>query len=293
MRKGYSDMQSPEARVVKRVCDYIEQHESIPTLDELGAEVHLSPQYLQRLFKRIMGISPRQYAEQNRKERLKTQLHHGQEVTHALYEVGFGSTSRLYEQANETLGMTPATYKNGAKGVVIVYAITKMALGKMLMARTDKGICAVNFADDDAVLEEGLSHEFSKAILQRDDEDENLQLWASLLLEHIEDKTAHKILECLPLDIQGTAFQARVWGILRTIPQGETRTYGQVAQMIGQPTATRAVARAIATNKIGVLIPCHRVIGQDGTLTGYRWGIERKHQLLVQEGGTKSLFPQG
>ena len=273
----------PESQVelVRRACRYIEQNlDSLPSLASLSAQVHLSPYHLQRVFKRIMGITPRQYAEACRLGRLKAQLKDGEPVTRALYDVGYGSSSRLYERAPSQLGMTPTAYRRGGPGMHIDYTIVDCPLGRLLVAATAKGICAVSLGDDDTVLEAALFSEYPAAEINRDGDEVNLSQWVNALVSHLNGQHPHID---LPLDVQATAFQWRVWQELQAIPYGSTRSYSQVAQALGQPRATRAVARACATNPVPLVVPCHRVVREDGTLGGYRWGLERKQQLLAQE----------
>jgi AraC family transcriptional regulator of adaptative response/methylated-DNA-[protein]-cysteine methyltransferase len=270
----------PQVELIGRACRYIAEHvERAPTLEEIGQAVGLSPHHLQRTFKRVMGITPRQYAEACRVDRLKTRLKQGDNVTTALYEAGYGSSSRLYEQAPARLGMTPATYRRGGLGARIGYTIANTRLGRLLVAATERGICFVSLGDDDAVLEAALASEYSAAEITRDHGDE-LSEWIEAILSYLDGEEPHLD---LPLDIQATAFQWRVYEALRAIPYGSTRSYRAVAEALGQPTAARAVARACATNPVALVVPCHRVIGEDGGLRGYRWGVERKRALLDQE----------
>jgi AraC family transcriptional regulator, regulatory protein of adaptative response / methylated-DNA-[protein]-cysteine methyltransferase len=268
-----------QTEVVKAVCRYIEQHLDEPiTLSRLGSEFHQSPFHLQRSFKAALGISPRAYADSCRMNRLKRNLQAGHSVTRAMYDAGYSSSSRLYERTASQLGMTPDSYRRGAIAAPIRYTCTDSPLGRMLIAATEKGICAIQFADSDDELEQGLKHEFPFAVRRRDDA--ALHDWKQNLLRQI---NGQRLNSSLPLDIQATAFQRQVWTYLQTIPFGATRSYGQVAKAIGQPTATRAVARACATNRIAVAIPCHRVVRTDGDMGGYRWGVERKKALLDLE----------
>jgi AraC family transcriptional regulator of adaptative response/methylated-DNA-[protein]-cysteine methyltransferase len=200
-----------------------------------------------------------------------------------MYDAGYSSSSRLYERTASHLGMTPDKYRRGAIAANIRYTCTDSPLGRMLIAATEKGICAINFANTDDELEHGLKHEFPFAIRRRDDKALAERKNALLLHMNGSNKSGHKLPASLPLDIQATAFQRKVWTHLQSIPFGETRSYGQVAKAIGQPTATRAVARACATNRIAVAIPCHRVVRESGEMSGYRWGVERKKALLEIE----------
>ncbi len=264
---------------VKAMCRYIEQHLDEPlTLARLASEFHLSPFHLQRTFKGVLGITPRAYADSCRVNQLKDNLRAGHSVTRAMYDAGYSSSSRLYERTASQLGMTPDKYRRGAIAAPIRYTFADSPLGRMLIAATDKGICAIQFASSDAELEQGLRHEFPFANRKRDDA--AMQSWKKDLLRHMQGQ---RLNIALPLDIQATAFQRRVWTQLQSIPFGETRSYAAVAKSIGQPTATRAVARACATNPVAVAIPCHRVVRKSGDMGGYRWGVQRKKALLEME----------
>jgi AraC family transcriptional regulator, regulatory protein of adaptative response / methylated-DNA-[protein]-cysteine methyltransferase len=280
---------NPQAEIVKAICRHIEQHldESI-TLTRLGSLFHQSPFHLHRTFKAALGITPRAYAESCRMNQLKRNLQAGHSVTRAMYDAGYSSSSRLYERTASQLGMTPDKYRRGAIAAKIRYTCADSPLGRMLIAATDKGICAIQFATSDDELEHGLKHEFPFAIRRRDDR--SLAAWTETLLTHMNGdrmngnrKSRNKWPANLPLDIRATAFQRKVWTHLQSIPFGETRSYSQVAKAIGQPTAARAVARACATNRISVAIPCHRVVRESGDLAGYRWGVQRKKALLEME----------
>ncbi len=271
---------NPESDQVKAVCRYIEQHldESI-TLERLGREFGQSPFHLQRRFKAVLGISPREYADSCRLHQLKHRLRSGDNVTRAMYEAGYGSSSRLYERTASQLGMTPDKYRRGAIAAAIRYTCVDSPLGRMLVAATDLGLCAIHFADSEAELLEGLKREFPYAARKRDEG--SLASWVETLLAQLgKGKSAAST---LPLDIRATAFQRRVWTYLQSIPFGTTKSYGQVAKAIGKPRASRAVARACASNRVAVVIPCHRVIREDGSPGGYRWGVERKQALLAME----------
>jgi AraC family transcriptional regulator of adaptative response/methylated-DNA-[protein]-cysteine methyltransferase len=266
---------------VKAICRYIEQHLDEPlTLARLGSEFHQSPFHLQRTFKSVLGITPRAYADSCRMNQLKGNLRAGHSVTRSMYDAGYSSSSRLYERTASQLGMTPDKYRRGAIAALIRYTFADSPLGRMLIAATDKGICAIQFADSDDELEQGLRHEFPFAIRRRDDE--AMRKWKEDLLRQMRGQHLNA---ALPLDIQATAFQRRVWTHLQSIPFGATRSYAAVAKAIGQPTATRAVARACATNPVAVVIPCHRVVSKSGDAGGYRWGMERKKALLELETG--------
>jgi len=264
---------------VKAICRFIEQHLDEPlTLGRLGKEFHQSPFHLQRRFKAVLGITPREYADSCRMRLLKRNLQSGDSVTRAMYDAGYGSSSRLYEKTASQLGMTPDKYRRGAIAAAIRYICADSPLGRMLIAATARGICAIQFARTDGELIEGLKREFPFAVRKSDDG--GLHSWVSALLKHMRGKDLDS---SLPLDIRATAFQRRVWEYLQSIPFGNTESYSQVAKGIGHPTAVRAVARACATNPVAVAIPCHRVVSKDGSMGGYRWGIERKKTLLEME----------
>ncbi len=267
-----------QVALVQQLCACIEEHlERQLTLAELGEQAHLSPYHLQRVFKSVMGITPRQYAGARRMEQFKARLKEGETVTTALFDAGYSSSSRLYERVPDQLGMTPVTYRKGGAGMHIRYTIVNSPLGRLLVAATMKGICSVCLGDDDAVLEAALRGEYSAATIQRDDAELSE---VNALLRHLNGQQPDLD---LPLDVRATAFQWRVWQELRAIPYGSTRSYSEIAQAIGQPQARRAVARACATNPAAIVIPCHRVVRGDGDPGGYRWGIERKRRLLAQE----------
>jgi AraC family transcriptional regulator, regulatory protein of adaptative response / methylated-DNA-[protein]-cysteine methyltransferase len=262
--------------LVRRACDLIEAaNGSAPTLAELGARLHVSPYHLQRVFKRLTGVTPRQYADARRLDRFKSQLKEGEPVTRALYDAGYGSSSRAYAGQ---LGMTPATYGGGGEGMVIAYAMAPCPLGYVLVAATARGICAVSLGDSPGELEAALASEYPAASIHRDDS--GLGEWVSLILAYLDGAS---LPPDLPLDIQATAFQRRVWEALRAIPLGATRSYADIAASLEQPTATRAVAQACAHNPVAMVIPCHRVVRKNGDLGGYRWGVERKQALLERE----------
>jgi AraC family transcriptional regulator, regulatory protein of adaptative response / methylated-DNA-[protein]-cysteine methyltransferase len=268
-----------ESNAAKAICRFIEQHLDEPlTLDRLGKEFRQSPFHLQRRFKAVLGITPREYADSCRLRMLKRNLQAGDSVTRAMYDAGYGSSSRLYEKTAAQLGMTPDKYRRGAIASAIRYTCADSPLGRMLVAATERGICAIQFARSDGELMEGLKREFPFAARKVDEG--GLRSWVSALLRHMRGKDLDS---SLPLDIRATAFQRRVWAYLQSIPFGATRSYSQVAKGIGRPSATRAVARACATNPVAVAIPCHRVVREDGSMGGYRWGMERKKMLLEIE----------
>ncbi len=268
-----------QAKLIELARRRLEEHTDGPLkLSTLGQELGVSPYHLQRTFKRLTGVTPRQYWESCRIARLKTRLRAGEYVTSALYDAGFGSSSRLYERARSALGMTPRAYRKGGQGVLIRYAIADSPLGRLLLAATDHGICAVKLGESDAELEALLKAEYPAAEIRRDES--GLREWVAALLEHIGGERARMD---VPIDIRGTDFQRRVWEALLTIPYGSTRSYGDVARSLGHPRAARAVARACASNPAAVVVPCHRVVRSDGALGGYRWGLERKQALLATE----------
>ncbi len=272
---------NPQLQLVKEICQYIAEQSTPPSLSQLGTRFKLSPYHLQRTFKDIVGISPKQYAEQCRDQRLKKQLKAKDSISTALYDSGFGSSGALYTKVNKKLGMTPSNYQAGGKNLTIYYSIATCPLGKLLVSSTDKGICMVTLADNDKPLIEALHEEFPQATIMRDDK--FLLSYINSLLKYLKGSTPH----ChLPLDVQGTAFQKRVWQELTKITYGTTCTYEQVAQRIGKPKAIRAVANACANNPTSLVVPCHRVIRKDGSLGGYRWDLKRKKALLKMENET-------
>lgn len=269
----------PHDEIVRRVCEAIAQApEGIPTLDELGIIVGMSPHHLQRIFKRATGLSPRKYAQSLRFDRFRSELQNGESVSSAIYGAGFGSPSRVYENAGANLGMTPASYARGGAGASIAFATGDSPLGRIIVAATDKGVCFVGLGDTDAYLEAELRGDFPAAEIRRDDG--ALATRLNAVLDHLAGGDAGLD---LPLDIRATAFQWRVWQTLRAIPQGQTLTYGEIAARLGKPSAARAVGRACATNPVSLIVPCHRAVGANGSLTGYRWGVDRKKELLATE----------
>jgi AraC family transcriptional regulator of adaptative response/methylated-DNA-[protein]-cysteine methyltransferase len=265
--------------VIARVCRYLEEHaERRVTLRELSRISGYSGFHLQRIFKHTLGISPRQYAAGHRLQDLKTRLREGYNVTAATYEAGYGSSSRVYESADGQLGMTPATYGRGGLGMNIRYAIAASPLGRVLVAATERGVCAVQFGESDLRLRRCLRDEFPAAEIAPAGTE--LRRWVQEVVKAASGRQPHP---GVPLDLRCTAFQRQVWEALMRIPSGSTRSYQQVAAEIGQPKAARAVARACASNPVAVLIPCHRVVRGSGEAGGYRWGVERKKKLLERE----------
>ena len=264
---------------VEKVCRLIEENDFEPiSLDTLAAELAISPSYLQRTFKKATGISPRDFAQSRRVNKFKTNVKESGDVTTAMYDAGFNSSSRLYEKAAEEFGMTPATYVRGGAGAAISYTTAVCALGRLLVAATEKGICAVSLGDTEKELEESFLAEFSEAEIKRDDF--GLKNYLEEILRRLD---GNDLRLDLPTDVRATAFQRRVWQELKKIPFGETRSYKQIAEQIGNAKSVRAVARACATNSVAIITPCHRVVGADGSLSGYAWGIERKKKLLEKE----------
>jgi AraC family transcriptional regulator of adaptative response/methylated-DNA-[protein]-cysteine methyltransferase len=269
----------PAVGTVRELCRVIEARLDQPAdLAGLGRRAGLSSHQVLRAFRRVLGVSPRQYRDARRLARLKTSLKERRHVSPAIYEAGYGSSSRVYERAAASLGMTPATYSRGGRGAVIRYAIVPSPLGHLLVAATPRGVCRISLGDDFAALERELRTEFPAATIRRDDG--ALATWTRATVRHLEGR--QPTLD-LPLDIRATAFQQRVWTELRKIPYGRTRSYQAVARAIGRPGASRAVARACAGNPVSLAIPCHRVVRRNGDLGGYRWGAERKRRLLETE----------
>ena len=277
--------ETPQARqqqAVVQACRLIQASldavQEPPALAELAAAVGLSPSYFHRLFKRIVGVTPKQYAMEQRANRARDGLQQSPTITDALYEAGYGSSSRFYQDARATLGMVPSAFKNGGSGARIRYTIARCDLGWVLVAATEAGVCAIYVGSQPQDLAERLHTRFPKAASVEDDPD--LAGWVGAVVAFLEAPQGGLD---LPLDIRGTAFQRRVWMALRQIPVGATASYGEVAARIGQPTAARAVAQACAANELALVVPCHRVVRSDGRVGGYRWGTERKEWLLERE----------
>lgn len=270
---------APLDAAIQRVARYIEGHADEPIqLGALASLARVSPSHLQRRFKRALGLSPREYQAACRASRFRHELRAGRDVAGAIYEAGYGSPSRVYEAAPTGRGLSPGAYRRGGKGERIGYAIVASPLGRLLVAATENGICAVKLGDRDEDLERDLVREFPRASLDRGalvrpD-------WIEGVVSRLNGDAAAPQ---LPLDVRGTAFQWRVWRALERIPSGETQSYSEVARRIGQPAAVRAVARACASNPVAIIVPCHRVTAKDGTLGGYRWGASRKKRLLERE----------
>jgi AraC family transcriptional regulator, regulatory protein of adaptative response / methylated-DNA-[protein]-cysteine methyltransferase len=268
----------PQIEAVKRACERIDEAEEAPKLAELAARAGLSPYHFHRVFKTITGVTPKAYAAETRARRAADKLRTAETVTEAIYDAGFNSSSRFYENTDARLGMTPGAVRRGGAGAVIRFAVGQASLGAVLVAATNKGVCAILLGDDPQALVRDLQDRFPRAELKGGDaEFERMVAQAVGLVEAPGQRLD------LPLDIRGTAFQQRVWAALRAIPPGKTATYKEIARAIGRPTAVRAVAQACGANPLAVAIPCHRVVRTDGDLSGYRWGVERKRKLLDRE----------
>ncbi len=276
-RRCQPTLVSAEQQIVARVLDLLDTTETTPSLSALAELVDLHPTHLQRVFRRFTGLSPRAYAAARRAERLKGRLRAGTRVVDAMYDAGYRSSRALATQATGELGMSPGAYRRGGAGVRMTYGVAETSLGWMLVATTERGICALRFGES-SELAAGLRAEFPEAELVEDPE-----VVASIAREIEAYLAGARSMPEPTLDLNGTAFQQRVWAELRRIPIGETVSYQELARRIGMPSATRAVARACATNPVALLVPCHRVLRADGALAGYRWGVERKRELLTRE----------
>ncbi len=266
-----------------QLARYIETHAAERlTLQNLAQQVNMSPTRLQKCFKAQFGVSPKTYQDSHRLQGFKTALNSGQDVTAAIYEAGFGSTSRIYGMANRNIGMTPKSYRAGGRGETIYYAQRRTALGELMMAATDKGVCFAQFGDSTVTLLSQLRDEFPQATVRASvaQDSKELDMWIAGLDDHLSHNAPRPD---LPLDMRGTAFQIQVWRYLCSVLEGDVVSYTEVAQGIAQPRAARPTASACGANKIAVLIPCHRVLRGDGNIGGYRWGIDRKRSLLAME----------
>lgn len=266
------------ARKVANACRLIETAEQPPTLDALAATVGLSPYHFHRIFKVVTGVTPKAYALAHRQQKMRSSLQRSETVTHAIYDAGYSSAGRFYADAHEMLGMTPTAFRDGGKATALRFAVGECSLGSILVAASDRGVAAILLGDDPEQLVRELQDQFPKATLTGGDRSfEEIIARVVAYVEH--PRTGLD----LPLDVRGTAFQHRVWQALQKIPVGQTRSYTEVAAMIGKPEAVRAVAGACAANTVAVAIPCHRVVRRDGDVSGYRWGVARKKALLARE----------
>ncbi len=277
----------PQAEAIGRAAEFLAAHAGERTkLDDLAAASGLGKFALQRGFKRVLGLTPGDFAREQRKNRFREKVRTPKlSITDAVYEAGFGSSSRLYEHVDQTLGMTPTAMKAGGAGETIHYAVVGSPLGRLLVATTARGLCAVLFADSDTEASIELRQRFPQAVLRAANADAELAEAVRFVLSRL---TEHPTAAMLPFHVRATAFQQRVWRALLQIPRGETRTYAQIAAAVGSPNAVRAVGTACGSNLLAVVVPCHRVVGADGRLAGYRWGVERKRQLLEMEGDARS-----
>lgn len=275
------------SRLIRQACQLMEQDSGDSVrIASVAHQMGISPFRLERMFRRMVGISPLAYAQSIRLRRFKIRLREGSDVTSALYEAGYGSSSRLYEKSNGHLGMTPATYGRGGLGMEIGYTTAPTHLGRLLVAGTAKGVSAIYLGDSEERLEAELRREYPAADISKSTA--QVSRWVRQLVRHLSGEQPNLD---LPLDVKATAFQRRVWEALQQIPRGSTRSYSEVARALGLPKGQRAVARACATNPASILIPCHRVVREDGGMGGYRWGIKRKQALLAIEAETPSRKP--
>lgn len=279
-KPGQASPVAHHAALVTEACRIIEAADTPPTLDELAARVGLSAHHFHRIFKQATGLTPKAYGAAQRAQRVRSELAAPQagSVTDAIFNAGYNATSRFYEEADGVLGMTPTRYQAGGRQVTIRFAIAQCSLGALLVAQSARGVCAILLGDDAQVLAQDLQDRFPHAQLVGDD-----RSFDALVARVVAFVEAPGLGLDLPLDVQGTAFQQRVWQALQSIPAGETASYAEIAERIGSPSAARAVAQACAANALAVAIPCHRVVRNDGALSGYRWGVERKQALLDRE----------
>lgn len=269
---------SQHAKLVAELCRFIEGSDSVPTLAALARRAGLSPHHLHRTFRAITGVTPKAYAEAHRARRMREALASAATVTDAVYDAGYGSNGRFYAQSNAVLGMTPTRFRAGGAGTEIRFAVGECSLGSILVAQSERGVCAIFLGDDPDRLARELQDRFPQARLLGGD-----AAFEKIVARVVGFVEAPRVGLDLPLDVRGTAFQQRVWQAMRAIPPGETMSYSALAQRIGAPNSTRAVAAACAANALAVAIPCHRVVRSDGGLSGYRWGVERKRALLARE----------
>jgi AraC family transcriptional regulator of adaptative response/methylated-DNA-[protein]-cysteine methyltransferase len=277
-KPGQESLASQHAASIAEVCRFIEESEEAAGLAQLASRAGLSTYYFHRVFKAITGLTPKAYAAAHRAKRVRSKLGVSSTVTEAIYDAGYNSNGRFYETSNEVLGMTPSTYRAGGADAEIRFAVGECSLGSILVARSERGVCAILLGDDADELARDLQNRFPRANLVGGDAE--FERLVSQVVGFVEAPALG--LE-LPLDVRGTAFQQRVWQALQTIPAGSTASYADIAQRIGSPKSVRAVAQACGANAIAVAIPCHRVVRHDGALSGYRWGVERKRALLARE----------
>lgn len=277
---------------IERARELLDRNDEAPNLRELASQVGLSPSHLQRMFRRACGMSPAEYVRARRFGEFKRALRDGASVTDAIFDAGFGSGSRVYENTDRLLGMPPARYREGGQGIAIRYTTVACPLGRVLVAATERGLCAVRIGASDAALLRELREEFPRASVTRVDagRDEWLSSTVARIARQFDGKSDGGQ-PLPPLDIAATAFQWRVWSALTRIPAGETRSYGEIARAIGAPKAARAVGRACGSNRLALIVPCHRVVREDGTPGGWRWGAARKQKLLDRERGRRSASP--
>ncbi len=288
-KKCRPDLESPDGPLVEmvvRACRRIDEAETPPGLEELAAEAGMSQGHFHRIFKQIVGVTPKQYAAARQTQRFREELKSGRSVTEAIYEAGFSSSSRAYETAGERLGMPPSTFRRGGAGMTIRYGMAPCSLGWVVVAATERGVCLIEFGNDPKSLSDKAWEHFPNADIEEAGPD-----FSNLLQKVVHLIESPRQPLDLPLDIQGTAFQERVWQALRDVPPGTTVTYAEIARRIGRPKAARAVAQACAANKLAVAVPCHRVVRSDGPSGGYRWGVERKQALLHRESETAEAIP--
>ncbi len=277
-RPNQPPLAQQQAAKVTELCRLIETADRVPSLDELAKAAGLSAHHLHRIFKAVTGLTPKDYAAAHRAKRIRQQLDGSNTVTGAIYHAGYNSNGRFYEESNQVLGMTPTTYRAGGANTEIRFAIGECSLGSILVAQSERGVCAILLGDDPEALARDLQDRFPRAHLIGGDTE-----FEQLIAKVVGFVEAPRLGLDLPLDVRGTAFQQRVWQALRQIPAGETVSYTEIAERIGSPKAVRAVAQACAANALAVAIPCHRVVRTDGALSGYRWGVERKRALLERE----------
>lgn len=277
-KPGEAPLARRQATIVENACRHIERADAPPTLSELASLAGMSPHHFHRVFKNLTGLTPKAYADARRGGRVRKEMARGNSVTDAIFDAGFNSNSRFYEKADELLGMTPTRYRAGGRDVRIHFAVGECSLGSILVASSARGVCAILLGDDPDALARELQDRFPNAELVGND-----RRFARLVSRVVGLIEAPGKGSDLPLDVRGTAFQKRVWQALSAIPAGRTESYAEVARRIGRPKAARAVAQACAANPLAVAIPCHRVVRRDGSLSGYRWGVERKRVLLERE----------